>query len=175
MASKVNIHIAGLREIISNIDFLRRIQPNLISIRDNRESPAYDMIDNAGLKNLLVVNFDDITEPIPGRYEKVPEENDIKIILEWAKQKMQENNNEFIVQCTAGISRSSAVAILVNYLQDPENALKVINPMLHCPNPKVLELGDKILNSNIKEPVKKIMDDTKEQFLANMDKGGSVF
>lgn len=170
------IHIAGLKNVIDNIDYIRRNDVNLISIRDNRESPAYDVIDNAGLKNLLVVNFSDIIEPIPTMpNEKCPEESDIVTILEWAKQKMQENDKPFIVQCTAGVSRSSAVAILVNYLQDPENALKVINPMIHCPNPKILELGDKILNSNIKQPVKKIMDDTKEQFLAHMDKGGSVF
>lgn len=173
----MKIHISSLKEVANNIDFIVKNNLNLISIRDTDHSPEYDIIDNAGVKNLLVVQFDDLIEPLPleyrGRYkERPPNENDIRTILEWAKQKMTENNNAFIVQCTAGVSRSSAVAILVNYLQDPENALKVINPMLHCPNWKVLELGEKILNTdNIKRPTKELLNQHKQEFLEQKDKG----
>src|SRR3972149_3354364 len=106
----MKIHIASLAEVINNIDYIKRNNINLISIRNTDYSSEYDIIDNAGLKNLLVVQFDDLLEPLKGRSEKPPEESDIKTILEWSKQKMAENNNDFIVHCTAGVSRSSAVA-----------------------------------------------------------------
>jgi len=119
------------------------------------------MIDNAGLQNLLVVNFDDLVSPLPADSmyrERPPNEEDIRTILEWSKQKMQGNNNNFIIQCTGGISRSSAVAILVRYLQDPEKAIKVINPILHRPNEKVLEIGEKLLKvEGIKDQTKEIL------------------
>jgi predicted protein tyrosine phosphatase len=162
----MKIYISSLREVIKNLDYIKKNNINLISIRDTNAEEAYKPIDDANLKNILVVNFDDILVPFPDRDEKAPEESDIVRILEWAKQKMQENNNDFIVHCTAGISRSSAVAILVQYLQDPEKALKVINPMLHSPNMKVLELDEKILNTkNIKEPVKKIEKEYNERWM----------
>jgi predicted protein tyrosine phosphatase len=175
----MRIQISSLYGIVKNIDYIKRNDINLISIRDTSagtDKNYYDIIDNAGLSNLLVINFDDILEALPPQYKvKPPDEQDIITILNWAKQKMQENNNDFIVQCTAGISRSSAVAILVNYLQDPENALKVINPMLHCPNEKVLELGEKVLNTTgIKEPVKELLKKHDEAFLAHMDKGNEL-
>jgi predicted protein tyrosine phosphatase len=152
----MKIYISSLREVIDNIDYIKKNNINLISIRDTNAEEAYKAIDDANLKNILVVNFDDIIAPFPDRDEKAPEESDIIRILEWAKQKMKENDNNFIVHCTAGISRSSAVAVLIQYLQDPEKALKVINPMIHSPNMKVLELGEKILNTNnIKAPIKK--------------------
>lgn len=168
------IQISSLREVVDNINYIKKNDINLISIRDTQPVPEYDIIDNAGLKNLLVIQFDDLEAAIPEQYnrtEKPPEENDIKNILNWSKQKMQENNNGFIIHCTAGISRSSAVAILVNYLQDPENAIKVINPMLHWPNKKVLELGEKILeNRNLKEKTLKVMEDNGQDFWNNKEK-----
>jgi len=166
----MKIMIASLMEVAKNIDFIKRNEINVISIRDTDHSHYYDIIDNAGLKNLLVVQFDDIVDYLPGRNETPPSEENIRTILEWAKQKMAENNNGFIVHCTAGISRSSAVAILVNYLHDPENALKIINPILHSPNEKVLELGDKILNGNIKDRAKKLLKEHDEQFVENIGK-----
>lgn len=166
----MKVHISSLREVADNIDYIKRSNINLISIRDTDHSPYYDIIDNAGLKNLLVVQFDDLIEPIPNRPEQPPSLENIKTILEWAKQKMTENSNDFIVHCTAGISRSSAVAILIQYLQDPINALKVINPIFHSPNEKVLELGDKLLNGNLKEPTKKLLKEYDEQFVENVGK-----
>jgi len=170
----MKVYISSLYEVAKNIDIVKNKNLNLISIRDTNpgdDRTYYDIIDNAGLSNLLVVNFDDLLEPLPPQYnktEKPPEENDIRNILNWAKQKMKENSNDFIVQCTAGISRSSAVAILVQYLQNPEQALKVINPMLHCPNEKVLELGEKVLNAkDIVKDTKTLLKKHDEEFLAN--------
>jgi predicted protein tyrosine phosphatase len=172
----MKIMIAMVREVADKIDFIKRNNINLISIRDTSAGTNqvyYDIIDNAGLQNLLVVQFDDLVEFLPPQYnrsELPPSEENIKTILEWAKQKMKENNNDFIVHCTGGVSRSSAVAILIQYLQDPEGALKVIDPVLHSPNEKVLELGDKYLNTNLKEPTKKIIKEHNEEFMENVGK-----
>ena len=174
----MKVSIASVREVADNIDYLKRGNFNIISIRDTTpgpNKPYYDIIDNAGLPNLLVIQFDDLVGPIPnqyGRSELPPSEENIKTILDWARQKMKENGNDFIVHCTGGISRSSAVAILVQYLKDPEKALKIINPMIHCPNEKVLEYGDKLLNSKTKEPVKKLMDEYSAQFVENVGQPG---
>ena len=170
----MKISIASLRNVIDNIDYIKRSNLNLISIRDSNDNPLYDIIDNAGLKNLLAITFDDLTDWVD-RVERPPTEDDIKTILEWAKQKMTENSNDFIVQCTAGISRSSAVAILVQYLQDPTKALKVINPILHSPNEKILEIGDKLLNSKLKEPTKELLKKHDEEFINNVGKDGKIF
>lgn len=172
----MKVKIASLKEVVDNIDFIKRNDINLISIRDVEHNNNYDIIDGAGLKNILVVQFDDLVEDIPnelkGQYlQHPPSENDIKTILEWAKQKMAENNNGFIVQCTAGVSRSAAVAILVKYLEDPTKALSVINPFIHSPNEKVLELGEKLLNTkDIKDPTKKLLKDNDEQWMENLGK-----
>lgn len=170
----LKIKIASLKEVAGSIDFIKKNNINLISIRDTGHNHYYDIIDNAGIENLLVVQFDDLVEEIPLEYrtrypQHPPSEIDIQTILEWAKKKMTENSNDFIVQCTAGISRSSAVAILVNYLQDPGNALKVINPMIHSPNEKVLEIGEKLLNTkDIKDPTKKILREHDEKWTNNI-------
>lgn len=166
----MNIMIASLVEVADKIDFINRNNINLISIRDTDHHHFYDIIDNAGLKNLLVVQFDDIIEALPYRVEKPPSKENIETILKWAKQKMLENDNDFIVQCTGGVSRSSAVAILIQYLQDPDKALKVINPMVHSPNEKVLEIGDEILKSDFKESTEKLLKEHDEQFQENVGK-----
>jgi len=167
------ISIASLQEVIKNLEYIENNDINLISIRDYDHSPFYTMIDNGDVKNLLVIQFDDLVEDLPKEYqrqEKPPSESDIVKILEWAKLKMAENDKPFIVHCSAGVSRSSAVAILVNYLQDPEHALKVINPLLHSPNEKVLELGEKILGTNtIKQPTKDLLKKHDDAWMKSWD------
>lgn len=166
--------IYSLMEVIRDLPYIKNHEMNLISIRDTSHSHFYDIIDQAGLKNLLAVQFDDLVEDLPVDYgykEHPPSESDIATILEWAKNKMAENSNDFVVQCSAGVSRSSAVAILVQYLKDPKNALKVMNPFLHSPNMRVLELGEKLLNAkDIKEPVQKILKEHDEKWAENLGK-----
>jgi len=170
----VEVKIASLKEVVRAISLIKRENLNLISIRDADHTSDYDIIDGAGLNNLLVVQFDDLVYELPIEYrdrykQKPPSEQDIKMILEWAMSKMKENSNDIIVQCTAGVSRSSAVAILINYLKDPENALSVINPMLHSPNEKVLEFGDKLLNTKIQDPAMELVKKHNDDFLSKYD------
>ena len=165
----MKIMISSLIETADNVDFIKRNNINLISIRDTTPSKTYqllyDKIDNAGLDNLFAITFDDLVEDIEGFEERAPTEQNIGDILNWAKQKMKENNNGFVVQCTGGVSRSSAVAILIKYLENPEKALSVINPIYHSPNEKVLELGQKLLNNkDLKDNAKQIMEQYSEEF-----------
>lgn len=176
----MSIKIASSKDVVNNIDYIKNNDINLISIRDtnpsNEQIRDYNVIDSAGLKNILVADFDDLIEPLPQTYrttygERPPDESDIRRIINWAKIKIDEGKTDFIVHCTAGISRSSAVAILIQYLQDPSKALKVINPMLHCPNEKVLELGEKILDTkDIKDPTKNLLNEYDSQFMGNIEK-----
>lgn len=168
----MNVKIAGIAEVIGNINLIKKNNINLISIRDSNPSSlknGYDIIDKAELKNLLAITFDDVSDRLPPQYNRTknpPKESDIKTILEWAKQKMTENSNDFMVHCTAGVSRSSAVAILIKYMEDPVNTLNIINPMLHSPNLKILSLGEKILNvKGIKEQVGELFEKCDERFL----------
>ncbi len=174
----MKIMICGLKELVDHIDYAKRANLNVISIRDaspnklNRD--FYSMIDGAGLENLLVIQFDDLLAPIGGGWaekykETPPTEQDIATVLEWAKQKMS-NGKPFIVQCTAGISRSSAVAVLIKCLENPKEALKVINPAIHCPNKLVLDLGEKILGKqNLAAEAKELEKQYQEQFVSNLE------
>jgi len=141
----------------------------------------YKKIDDACLQNIFVATFDDITEDLLSPYQKsysnlkLPSENDISGIISWVREKMLENNNQFIVHCTGGISRSSAVAVLVEYIihRDADRAMKVVNPMLHSPNGRVLQIGEKLLGTNeIKEPIMKKINDYD---LANKGDIGNTF
>jgi len=174
------ITITNVKDVADHIDYIKRSNINLISIRDTSPGPNqhyYDIIDNASLPNLLVINFDDLEQPLDPKYqrkERPPEEHDIVRILEWAKIKMKENNNEFIIHCTGGVSRSSAVAMLIKYMQDPENALKIINPMIHSPNERILDIGDKFFQTkNLKQPAKDLLKKYDEQWMDQLGKPNS--
>jgi predicted protein tyrosine phosphatase len=174
----MKIMICSLQDLAKHIDYAKRANLNIISIRDaspnKLNKDLYSIIDDAGLENILVIQFDDLLAPIGGGWakhytEKPPSEEDITTILEWAKQKMS-NGKTFVVQCTAGISRSSAVAVLIKCLENPAEALKVINPIIHSPNRLVLELGEKILNrQNLAAEAKELEKKYNEQFLKNFE------
>lgn len=169
------ITIASLLEVIKNLDYIKRNNINLISIRDTTPSEYYNnlykMIDEAGIKNVFVAYFDDIVAPLPNRNEIVPNKEEIKKIIDWTKNIMGSNSNDIIVHCTGGVSRSSAVAILIKYMQNPESALSVINPMLHSPNEKIIEIGGDILgDSGLVDKTNKLLLDSDEDFKNNLSK-----
>ncbi len=172
------ITITNLKDVINNLDYIKRNNLNLISIRDTTPGETqqnyYDMIDNANITNLLVANFDDLEQPPDPKWqrkERPPEEYDVVRILEWTKKKMEENNNEFIVHCTGGVSRSSAVALLIRYIQNPEDALKIINPMIHSPNERILDIGDKLFQTkNLKQPTKDLLKKYDDQWMEQLGK-----
>ena len=92
----MKVSIASLQEVANNIDYLKRGNFNIISIRDTSgissvNQNMYNIIDNAGLPNVLVIKFDDLIEPIAaqsGRPETPPSVENINTILDWSLQKM---------------------------------------------------------------------------------------
>jgi predicted protein tyrosine phosphatase len=63
---------------------------------------------------------------------------------------IEANNNKisFIIHCSAGISRSGAVAQFINdYFDFDEEKFKLNNPFIH-PNPHVFSLLKNVWNKN---------------------------
>jgi len=116
---------------------------NIVSIRSSYLSP-YDYFAlekfRKNYKDIIIETFDDIQQPEPGWI--LPSKEPIKRILEWTKDR-----RNIAVHCTAGISRSPAIAYLAACQRcKPKNALEVLNPMLHFPNRFIVRLGSEILN-----------------------------
>jgi len=84
-----------------------------------------------------------------------PKKNQIKSILDWAKNKYQENNKMFVVHCFAGISRSSAVAMLINYIANGD-LFAPYDVRFHSPNKLILEFGAEILGFDSTSVINKI-------------------
>jgi predicted protein tyrosine phosphatase len=163
-------YVFSLQSLVSNLPDIVKANINVISIRDplvyNKE---YEAIDKSGIKNLFVATFDDLAtdeEKNKNPYT-FPKQTDIQGILEWAKQKWGETHKVFAVHCTAGVSRSSAIAILINQMiMNDYN--KVFDPKYHSPNTRILEYGEEYLKTNhIKEDIEKR---TKEYDKEQMDK-----
>jgi len=113
---KVKIRIASVKEVVDNIDFIKNHDINLISIRDAEHSHHYDMIDGAGLKNLFVIQFDDLVGQLPNEYrdkykQKPPSENDIVNILEWVSKIATQKFSKFDVVVFVGTNNPNDIFI----------------------------------------------------------------
>jgi predicted protein tyrosine phosphatase len=90
-------------------------------------------------RSSLMLQFDDVDGPMedlvpPGR-EHIHE------LIEWAKDK-----SNLIISCRAGISRSSASAVVVLASRGPiVDALRILQPETHSPNILVIRHGEEIL------------------------------
>jgi predicted protein tyrosine phosphatase len=103
------------------------------------------------IPNLYVLQMDDIVYPtadILTYYPKtiIPNKENIQNVLNWCKSLIDQNSKDFIVHCTAGISRSSAIAILIQCLIDDSKIFEVVDPRFHFPNTKILKIGEELLN-----------------------------
>ena len=127
-----------------------------MSIRDSgymvgtRLGRCYFEIDESNVfESIMPVVMDDIRVPAMGGWlypedgRVPPSRETIGAALDWARDK-----RNVIVHCTAGVSRSSAMAILIDYERDRDIKrvlAETVNPDLHSPNPLVLEHGFSIL------------------------------
>jgi protein-tyrosine phosphatase len=113
----------------------------IISIRDNISDIEYiyqTLDDNINLcKSMFKVTFVDSNNPF---INGSPTYLNVKNILDWTKDKCNEN---IIVHCTMGISRSSAIAYLINYqrLQIASHAIELLDPKRHAPNKLICRHG----------------------------------
>ena len=108
----------------------------LVSIMDL----ADDFIVKGPCKGILRIRFDDIETHWVGR--KLANKDDIRRILEWCRTK-----KSIVVHCYSGVSRSSAIAYLIECLeQPPEKALEILNADKHSPNSHIIRIGARVFN-----------------------------
>ena len=122
----------------------RRTNYNIVSIRSsNFPDSEYSAFEEYchNYKDIITEVFDDIESPDPGF--KVVEPEQIERILNWSKVK-----KNIAVHCTAGISRSSAIAYLIACTRmPPAKAIRILDGTTHSPNDLVLYYGIKILGN----------------------------
>jgi predicted protein tyrosine phosphatase len=146
------IYIIAVWEILEYV--YKFPEANFISIRDSypteMDKKRYQTFDSLKLKNNLVLEMDDIvyeTNNLLEEYPNIisPTKDHVQTLINWAQTKL-ENNQSFYIHCTAGISRSSACAIIVQALIDPKQILQILNPKIHYPNSKILDNAAEFLN-----------------------------
>ncbi|MFA6292822.1 MAG: dual specificity protein phosphatase family protein [Victivallales bacterium] len=140
MEEKFNIAIYSL-ESISEAIRKRKTGWDIVSIRSSGCPKAYTVFDTCHLNynSIVCEEFDDIESPDPGF--KVVTRPKVMRILKWAKDK-----DNVVVHCTAGISRSSAIAYLIACSRmHPSEAIKILDPKRHSPNALVVFHGIKVL------------------------------
>lgn len=145
--------ILSVDEFAENIEDIKNGNFNVISIRssngrikDQWKPEQYKKIDDAKFDNICIGIFDDLQKDSDRNTTLLvfPTEEHIFPILQWAKDKWEENHKPFVVHCTAGISRSSAIAILLNKMIRG-NVVDAFDTDLHWPNKEILKLGQKFL------------------------------
>jgi predicted protein tyrosine phosphatase len=119
---------------------------------DNETDAVKKIRDEAG--DILYMKFHDIFSPRPNLTH--PQFSHVKAALDWAKDK---DLDEVICVCQAGISRSSAMAYIINTDRNgPEEAVKVLDLNKHCPNQLIVAMGADLIGGNEPHPVPTIRD-----------------
>jgi predicted protein tyrosine phosphatase len=111
--------------------------------------PEPNSLSGFGLERRLKLRFHDVIEAQPGWV--APERWDIELLLAFARDLDRSRNTHLLVHCHAGVSRSTAAAILVLAQTSPElPADEAVREVVRLrprawPNLRMLELGDAIL------------------------------
>jgi predicted protein tyrosine phosphatase len=106
-------------------------------------------------KEYLDIRFNDTT--FPERHNAPTLEN-MATILEWAKK---QEDKFMLVACRAGISRSSATAYLIECQRSsPQEAIKILDDNIHCPNELMIKYGAVILGQHVIPPIKEFLEKT---------------
>lgn len=116
---------------------------DVLSIRDpGAEFMPVDAV-REDCRSVEILTFDDAWLPEhAGMGATLPGEADIRRAMMWA----QGQPGPFLVHCFAGISRSSAMAVVLRAMRDtPRIAAEVLDPERHWPNPLILDWGAHIL------------------------------
>lgn len=130
---------------------------NVVSILEpNMEAPK-EVRDHA--KEYIPLNFHDIEYERDGYVH--PTREHIEAALDWAKDK-----DDLVVACRAGISRSSAIAYLIQCTREhhPRLATEILTPLRHHPNSMIVKLGAEILKD------KAVLDEYHKWMQSNIPK-----
>jgi predicted protein tyrosine phosphatase len=93
----------------------------------------------------LYLEFFDLSEE--RKTHRGPIAEDVVHAIEWYKKIQRATWNDVVVTCTAGISRSAAMAFVLECVdKTPQEASQVWNPRLHYPNKLIVRLGAEILS-----------------------------
>lgn len=142
---KLDIEIFSLAAL-SDLVTAQVTDYSIVSIRNSdlpESSYAVFKKYRRNFRNIHVAVFDDIEYPQDGLAIVEPEQ--IELILAWSG-----NRRNIAVHCTAGISRSSAIAYLIACTRMPASeAIGILDPDRHCPNDLVIYHGVKILNDTL--------------------------
>lgn len=169
---KRKIHILSAIEVEDmlrnnkNLGILNH-NPIISILNDERK---YFPILNSKISNnkFLKLAFDDVDCKINSDVVLV-NENDILEIIKFIDE-LKNNDEDIIVHCYAGISRSSAVAMIVAFIltKDFEYAKSIVNiANSHSPNELILRIADKILGTNFEKYVIEEKERTKVEWLKN--------
>ncbi|HEV8679512.1 MAG TPA: protein-tyrosine-phosphatase [Stellaceae bacterium] len=97
----------------------------------------------------LALRFHDVIEPLPDRL--APSRADVERLLAFARELEEVAGNHLLVHCHAGVSRSTAAAVLILAQASPERPahealgrVAQIRPRA-WPNLRMLEFGDALL------------------------------
>ncbi|MGA8757674.1 MAG: protein-tyrosine-phosphatase [Stellaceae bacterium] len=150
----LRLTICGLEELAGHCDAPG--VTHVLSILDPGW-PDPEPIRNFNLNRRLKLNFHDVIEPMPGWIP--PERWDVELLLafgrnlsESAHEAAEESSEaHLLVHCHAGVSRSTASAILLLAQCDPARAAQdVVGQVIRLrprawPNLRIIEIGDTLL------------------------------
>jgi len=111
--------------------------------------PEPESLSSFGLDRRLRLRFHDVIEAHPGWV--APERWDVELLLAFARDLAVSSETHLLVHCHAGVSRSTAAAVLVLAQTCPDRpADQALEAVVRLrprawPNLRMLELGDEIL------------------------------
>jgi predicted protein tyrosine phosphatase len=111
--------------------------------------PEPDSLSRFDINRRLRLRFHDVIESQPGWI--APERWDVELLLAFSRDLTMANEAHLLVHCHAGVSRSTAAAILVMAQTCPDRpADEVLREVVRLrprawPNLRILEFGDEIL------------------------------
>lgn len=141
--SDLDITICGLHEIVGCFDARTT---HAISILDP-DSDEPDGFATLATENLLRLRFHDVIEPMPTI--SAPDNGHIAAILQFGTAMKAHDAPRLLIHCHAGISRSTATAIilLAHHGATAEAAVErvvAVRPIA-WPNLRMIEIGDRML------------------------------
>lgn len=111
--------------------------------------PEPEPLSTFDVNRRLKLRFHDVIEAHPGWI--APERWDIEILLAFARDLVASEDTHLLIHCHAGVSRSTAAAILVLAQRRPDRpADEALREVIRLrprawPNLRIIELGDEIL------------------------------